>query len=185
MIALFLYSALASATELESADPVPWEIDWAANDRESTNVAKVGNGLVAGGLAVAIAAGGSVDSDVGLTVFAAGNTAFLVGPGVVAGGSLRARQSLKEQGVIVNPAAAYTGFGLLGASVGSLLAASAVDPSDQDTLLALTTVGAGCYLGSLIAGNVQLGINRRARQRSGRGRGEVQRRTVDSPNRRK
>jgi hypothetical protein len=102
----------------------------------------------------------------------------LLGPGVVAGGSLRARRSLTEQGIAVSPAAGFTSWGLYGLSMGAILAAEPIDSAGGDSLALIATVGLGGYIGSLIAANMQLGVNRRARHRSGRG-SDIQRRPIE------
>ncbi len=182
MIAFLLCISLALAQDTadENPAPTPWEVDWAVRDSESTYVAQVGGAAAIAGPLVLIAASASVETPVGYGATAVGAGAITIGPAMLAGGSLRARRSLAEQGVHVNPAAGHASIALYGVFVGSLLGSSAALESGQDELIPAFGLGIlGGYVGSIICGNLQLGANRRARDRAGKGRREVNRRRIE------
>lgn len=169
---LLMIATSGAAPALEAgvrplSEPVrPWAPDWRDRDRDATTVARVGGAMAALGPLVMLAAAPAVDTPVGGRVAWAGQWGTLLGPPMLAGGSLRSRRALREQGLSVDG----TGGGLAWAMFATTLAGGALAiaalEADRPDLAAVPAVAVPfCYASGAVAGFVQLGANRRARRR--------------------
>lgn len=157
---LSLFPTPYGARALAATDGAPGR-DWAAVDRRGTSVYRAGWIAGAAGLGTEIL-GLATDSP---TLVLVGDLAVTASPPIMAGGTLRARRALREQGHDPGGVLGQGAWGLWASGLALTIASVGEDDEDTATLLALS--GLGCHVASYVLGISQAERNRRVRVGAG------------------
>lgn len=135
--------------------------DWSAVDRRATTVYRAG--WIAGAAGLGTELLGMFTENSALIVL--GDAAGTSSPAIMAGGTLRARRALREQGHDPGGTLGYTAWGLWGA--GLVFSLGTFTEEDEDIAAQLALAGLGCHVGSYVLGILQAERNRRVRWGAG------------------